>query len=148
MLQLSNKMPRRGYEPPEAGTIQEIVQMDNSRCGTTAGYWWHYNHKEEICLPCKEARRKNQRDNHKYKSLALVNPTNSTFDKRCGTNSGHQAHRKRNELSCEPCHNAYLEYHRKRYAKNPDKIKKQQLNWKLKNSKKYEINKKNYYAKN
>ena len=148
MLQLVNKMPPRGYEPPEAGTIQEIVQMDNSRCGTTAGYWWHYNHKEEICLPCKEARRKNQRDNHKYKSLALVNPTNSTFDKRCGTNSGHQAHRKRNELSCESCHKAQLEYHRNRYKNNPSKILEQIKNWTINNPEKFKAQRVRYYAKN
>ena len=148
MLQLVNKMPPRSgnYRGLARNGVRTIT--DISRCGTTAGYWWHYNHKEEICFACREARKKNQRDNHKYKSLALINPTNPTLDKRCGTSSGYQAHRKRNELSCESCHKAQLEYHRNRYKNNPSKILEQIKNWTINNPEKFKAQRVRYYAKN
>lgn len=73
---------------------------------------------------------------------------NPTFDERCGTTAGYNAHQNRGEAFCESCQNAKKVYDRSIYEANKEKKAVQAKAWKIANAEYDKEIKRNWYFAN
>lgn len=83
---------------------------DARQCGTAAAARAHWRRGEDICDPCRQARREYDRARTGAKARTKAP---------CGTTGGAAQHRKAKEPLCGPCKQAQLEYNRASRDQSP-----------------------------
>ena len=88
--------------------------IQDSRCGTYAGFVAHSKRHEAKCESCRLA------GNAYRRSLAIPRNREPLIRQKCGSSAGYKAHEKNGEKTCDPCRVAINEKVRLRNQKVAD----------------------------
>ena len=91
--------------------------LDESKCGTAAGYQAHIKRKLPPCEPCKAAKREYDNDRNRK----LGRPERKRRPQGCGTQAGYDKHLREGEPACDDCKAARREYSTAQRRKNGTK---------------------------
>ena len=126
-------------------TTEELLEKQDKRCGTYAGFVAHGKKYEKKCEPCRLAGNEYRRN----KTPPRINPP--IIRDNCGTSAGYKAHEMRGEITCDPCRLAINEAVRLRNqpikelraersrtyrAKNTAHVREVEAQWRIKNPEK------------
>lgn len=113
---ITTKQPK----PKRAQRERKTASLEPQPCGTPAAALRHKRKGEELCEPCKEAKRKESRDRRaRIKAERESNPLKpAQLRSQCGTRAGANYHRDHGEQRCTECLEAERAYNRATYHRN------------------------------